>query len=370
MKKEKILICGILPPPIFGHSAMYKILMESRFVKAHNIKFLNMHFWSYGKHKKVTFEKLIKMIKYFFEYLVYIVGFRPKYVLYNMSWDRMPFLKDFLFCATAIIFGRKLVIHDMGQYVKELYDNSGPIFKLLIRWLLRHTTASIVLGEDTKKYYKGLLGENRIFAVPGSVEDSINIGIPSVEKKEKEYLGILYFSYLAQSKGVYTAFKAAEKICSQRKDVKFEFAGPLESDQVEAELDQLKGRYNSQIEYLGYIGDAEKRTTIFRSADLFIFPTHRDVFGLVLLHAMAEGLAIVASFEGTIPEIIGDGINGILFKKGDVNSLANGIIKLLDDADLRKEIGMENRKRFLNFYAPDIYGTNMIKAFEFIGDLK
>lgn len=369
MKKEKILICGILPPPFFGHSAMYKILMESCFVKAHNIRFLNMHFWTYDKHKKVTLEKLVKMIKYFFTYLVYIVGFRPKYVLYNMSWDRMPFLKDFLFCATAILLGRKLVIHDMGQYVRELYDNNGQILKFLIRWLLRHTTASIVLGEDTKKYYKGLMGENRIFAVPGSVEDSINTGIPSVKNKEKEYLEVLYFSYLAQSKGVYTAFKAADKICSQRKDVKFVFGGPLESDQIKIELDQLKVKHNSQIEYLGYIGDAEKRTGIFRSADLFIFPTHRDVFGLVLLHAMAEGLAIVASFEGTIPEIIGDGINGILFKKGDVESLINAINKMLDNADLRNKIGMENRKRFLEYYAPDIYGKNMIKTFESIGAL-
>ena len=81
----------------FGHSAMYKILMESAFVEAFEITFLDMRFWSYEKHKKVTLSKLLKLIKYFFQYVYLILRRRPRYVLYNMSFDKMPFLKDVLF---------------------------------------------------------------------------------------------------------------------------------------------------------------------------------------------------------------------------------------------------------------------------------
>ena len=97
-KKERILICGILPPPFFGHSAMYKILMESPFAGAFDITFLDMKFWSYAQHKKVTIVKLLKLVGYLFRYIFLIITKRPRYVLYNMSFDRMPFLKDFLFC--------------------------------------------------------------------------------------------------------------------------------------------------------------------------------------------------------------------------------------------------------------------------------
>ena len=64
-KKIKILICGILPPPNFGHSIIYKMLMASSFPDAFDTKFLNMQFWTYGTHKKVTIEKLFKMVKYY-----------------------------------------------------------------------------------------------------------------------------------------------------------------------------------------------------------------------------------------------------------------------------------------------------------------
>ena len=95
-KKEKILICGILPPPFFGHSKMYEMLMQSDFVREFDITFLNMRFWTYGKHKKVTGEKIFKLIFYYVKFFVLIIVKRPGYILYNISFDKMPFLKDFL----------------------------------------------------------------------------------------------------------------------------------------------------------------------------------------------------------------------------------------------------------------------------------
>ena len=62
-KKEKILICGILPPPNFGHSMMYKMLMDSKFVDEFDIIFLNMKFWSYKQHKKVTIYKILFAVR-------------------------------------------------------------------------------------------------------------------------------------------------------------------------------------------------------------------------------------------------------------------------------------------------------------------
>src|SRR3989338_247724 len=111
--KDKILICGILPPPFFGHSMMYKMLMESEFVRAHDVVFLNMSFWSYEKHKKITIDKIFKMAQYLARYAWLLIRHRPRYVLFNMSFDKMPFLKDYLFCLTGRIFGARIVLHDM-----------------------------------------------------------------------------------------------------------------------------------------------------------------------------------------------------------------------------------------------------------------
>jgi len=364
-KKQKILICGILPPPLFGHSAMYKILMESSFADAFDITFLDMKFWSYDKHKKVTVIKILKMIKYLIQYTWLIIVKRPRYVLYNISFDKMPLLKDFLFCFIGKIFGCHIVIHDMGQYARELYDSSGRVYQALIRWMMNNTTACILLGEETKSAYDGFIESRRLISVPGSVEDTESIALDgNGRNKSQQEINVLYFSYMTESKGVLTAFNAASKVLSRDKSVRFTFAGPIGSESIQEAYTQLSQQFNSRVKCLGYIEDVSERTRIYRGADIFIFPTLRDVFGLVLLHAMAEGLPIIASVEGNIPEIIKDGENGFLIEKGNDEQLAQRIEELAGDHALRTAMGKANRQRYEEVYSPKVYGKNMINAFE------
>lgn len=368
-QKEKILICGILPPPYFGHSAMYKILMESSFVGAFDITFLDMKFWTYAQHKKISLVKLLKLVKYLGQFIFLIAVKRPRYVLYNMSFDKMPFLKDFLFCFIGKICGRRIVIHDMGQYIRELYQSCGKVHQALIRWLLKNATACIVLGEGTKTVYEGLIEPGRLFAVPGSVEDSREGAVAGSVRDPRRDVNVLYFSYMSQSKGVLTAFQAAEKVLNNNYAIRFIFAGPVESETVQKAYDDFSRRFPTRVRHLGYIGDVDQRTAVYRDADIFIFPTLRDVFGLVLLHAMAEALPVIASREGTIPEIIKDGENGFLVPKGDDQQLAQRILQLAADPRLRADMGAANRQRYLQCYSPRVYGQNMIKAFEGIQQL-
>ena len=66
--KTKVLICGILPPPYFGHSMIYKVLLDSSFPQAFEVTFFNMNFWSYKHHKKVTIVKILKMVQFFVQF--------------------------------------------------------------------------------------------------------------------------------------------------------------------------------------------------------------------------------------------------------------------------------------------------------------
>ena len=98
---------------------LYKMLMASSFSDTFDTKFLNMQFWTYGTHKKVTIEKLFKMARYYFMFVMALVFWRPKYILYNISFYPMPYWKDLLFCSTGILLGCKVILHDHGQYVRS-----------------------------------------------------------------------------------------------------------------------------------------------------------------------------------------------------------------------------------------------------------
>lgn len=355
------MICGILPPPHFGHSVLYKMLMASSFPSAFETKFLNMKFWTYGTHQKVTIEKIFKTVKYYFIFVVTLVFWRPKYFLYNSSFYRMPYWKDFLFCSTGIILGCKLVIHDHGQYVRELDDSLKGLKKTFLRWMLKNMAGSIIMGEKVRQDYAGLADPAKLLVVPGTVEDSKEIVIDS--PKIPGRINVLYFSYMSRLKGVYTAFEAMSFILKERADIMVTFGGPLEDQEVKSRLEELQKKYPEQVRSMGYVEDVDQRTKMFRQADIFIFPTLRDVFGLVLLHAMAEGLPIVASREGTIPEIVEDGTNALLIEKGDAKALADKILLLADDRHLREKMGQTNRRRFEEAYTLEIYGEAMINAF-------
>ena len=374
-KKITILVCGILPPPNFGHSMMYKMLMESSFVEAFDITFLDLKFWSYAKHKRVTIDKLWKMVKYWFQYVFAIFSRRPQYVLFNMSFDKMPFLKDYLFCATGALLGRRVVLHDMGQYLPELHNSSGKLLQFLIRDLLKRTYAIIVMGEKVRTEYAPFFDPKRIVVVPGVVEDTAGIqhgvipapafaGVNSAGIQDN--IEVLYFSYLSVTKGIWTALKAIPLVVQQDPRIRFTFAGPMESPQLQEQMEAFikEKKLTDVVRYVGYVSDVPKRTAYFRNSDIFIFPTHRDVFGLVILHAMAEGVPVVASVEGTIPEILQDGTNGFLFEKGNEAQLAQKILALAADAGLRQKMGQANRRRYLENYTPDVYGRRMIRAFE------
>lgn len=370
-KKDKILICGILPPPNFGHSMMYKMLMDSKFVDEFDIIFLNMKFWSYKQHKKVTIDKLIKLIKYYLQYVFILIFKRPDHVLYNMSFYKMPFLKDFLFCFTANIFRCKFIVHDLGQYLTELYNSSSPFMKKLVRWFVNHIEASIIMGENVRKVYEGFVPQEKLLVVPGSSHDTADLKVEPLSTEKKEgVIRVLYFSYLSVSKGVWTGLEAAKNVIDKNKDIKFTFAGPVESVELENEI---KGyirthKLEENIDVVGYVEGEYERTQYFRDCDIFIFPTHRDVFGIVQLHAMAESKPVIASIEGTIPEIVYDGKTGLLFPKGDHIRLSENILSLANDFDLRKQMGINARQRFLDKYSPEVYGSQMITAIEKISN--
>ena len=78
---------------------------------------------------------------------------------------------------------------------------------------------------------------------------------------------------------------------------------------------------------------------------------------------MAEGVPVIASREGAVPEIVQDGVNGFLIEKGSEDQLAQKILALARDPQLRQKIGSANRERYLDVYSPRQYATKMINTF-------
>lgn len=88
---------------------------------------------------------------------------------------------------------------------------------------------------------------------------------------------------------------------------------------------------------------SQELANIYQAADLFIMASFFEVQSIATLEAMASGLPIVASNFSALPELVKDGVNGFLFKKGDFNDLGEKILKIIENPKLCQKMGEESR---------------------------
>lgn len=96
-----------------------------------------------------------------------------------------------------------------------------------------------------------------------------------------------------------------------------------------------QSEYRDDIHHLDYLSNAEV-ADFYRYADVFVYPSHYEGFGLPVLEAMTLGCPVVCSDNSSLPEVAGDA--AILVDAGDAMQLAEGIGKIVGDRVLRDEL--------------------------------
>jgi glycosyltransferase involved in cell wall biosynthesis len=114
--------------------------------------------------------------------------------------------------------------------------------------------------------------------------------------------------------------------------------GPL---RPELEREAAECGLDRSVRFLGSHADV---TTFYRIADVFVLPSVTEGLSNALLEAMAAGLPVVASDVAGNREVIEDGVNGVLVDWADPGAAAGVVLRLLDDAELRRRVGEAARR--------------------------
>jgi glycosyltransferase involved in cell wall biosynthesis len=107
----------------------------------------------------------------------------------------------------------------------------------------------------------------------------------------------------------------------------------------------------SQVTRLGlqnritFYGSHPNATDIMPALDIVVLATKMETFGLVLIEAMRSGVAVVGSNAGGVPEIIEDGVTGLLFEPGDAYDLAVQLRKYIADRNFRNRVAVAGKTR-------------------------
>lgn len=174
-----------------------------------------------------------------------------------------------------------------------------------------------------------------------------------------EPLTVLFLGRLEKRKGILDLFAAIPRVLEQAPHVRFVIAGSdnSHSDGFQAQhgmnYASWFGRQSPAaahaVEFLGAVSE-ERLNQLYQGCDLFVAPSLYESFGLIYLEAMNYGKAVIGCRAGGIPEVVDDGVNGLLVEPEQPAALAEAIVRLVRSPRLLHEMGLAGRRRLLNHF--------------------
>lgn len=185
-----------------------------------------------------------------------------------------------------------------------------------------------------------------LFAEPFMVDDAYSA------KRRGDF--VLFAGRLESYKGAATLIAAVK---GTNVNVKIAGTGPQEQ-----ELRKLaQGSLN--IEFLGFV-PSRPLWELMRQAQAVVVPSvWYEPFGLVAVEAMAQGTPVIVSDRGGLPEIVEDGVSGLVFKAGNAKSLKKQLDVLLGSPKKREKIGAAGRERAMAISNPQEHLAKILEIY-------
>lgn len=157
---------------------------------------------------------------------------------------------------------------------------------------------------------------------------------------------ILYTGRLQSVKGIMVLLRSVASVARVFPKVQYVLAGARHISISDAALKQTLTEQGGadHVTLLGHVPWRELADW-YRRATIFVMPSYYESFCISCVEAMAFGIPVVATTAGGLPEIVEDGVTGILVPPGDPQALAEAILRLLGDPDLRRRMGEASRER-------------------------
>src|SRR6476660_3660498 len=157
---------------------------------------------------------------------------------------------------------------------------------------------------------------------------------------------ILYVGRIQARKNLPRLVEAYARVRKQGVSAKLVLVGKMEW-QSERLLEKVKELHlENAVIFPGYVA-YDDLPLLYNAAELFVFPSIFEGFGLPVMESMASGVPTITSFGSSLEEVAGDG--ALLVDPSDTASIANAMSRLLGDADLRRELAARGLQRSARF---------------------
>ncbi len=222
-----------------------------------------------------------------------------------------------------------VILHHHAAEFEDFYGKLPASQKKFVKETFMAATVNLVLGDYWRN---GLLGS----LSPGNTQVLYNaVPVPDTMPCNPEADCLLFLGRLGKRKGTYDLLDALKRIDDVLpKHIKCYLCGDVEIEEVKKRVQELG--LEKRVAHVGWIDGVQKEELLSKTA-VNILPSWNEGLPMTILETMARGIPSITTRIAAIPEAVTDGWNGILLQPGDIEVLAEAILRLTSDEELRSK---------------------------------
>jgi glycosyltransferase involved in cell wall biosynthesis len=355
--KKKILVIGQTPPPYYGQAMMTDRLVQANFDSI-QIYHVRMAF-SKSLSSVGNFElgKVFHLCKVVIQALLKRYESKPTILYYMPGGTTItPVVRDILILMVLRLFFKKTVFHFRAAGIAETMEGQPYLLKKLAKWAYRSPDLAIHLSERNPNDGAFVKAKN-IAIIPNGLEDAAAPFLP-IYRPLKKTVNILYVGLIQESKGVMVLLEAARLLKEQNFPVQVTIVGEFGAAPFKEKLISFCAAHSLEsVVHLAGPKKGNDKWRYFLEADIFCFPSffESESFGNVVVEAMMFELPVVASDWRGIPDIVRDNQTGFLSEIRNHRQIAAQLASLIQNPELRLQMGKAGRKVYEETYQIDTF---------------
>lgn len=339
----RFLLVGPLPPPAFGQSLEFRMLCDVLRDRGYDCRVVNIQGNNISSLGRLTLSRSMETLRPLARFTGGLIA-RYCRVYITVSRSRVGFMRDMVMIWTAWLCGSRVIVHVKGGNYDVFYRAQPGPWRLLIRQTLRRTHCIIVLSALLRGMFDfDPVLRGRIVVVPNGLPFPLNGPPQGRHLRQGQPVRILFLSNLIQSKGYFDVLEAVT-ILQKTTTIGLEaiFAGhflssaddpmPISPQQAEMKFHEyvVANGLDRVARYVGVVsGEAKRR--LLESSDFLVLPTHYFTEGqpVSIIEAMAHGCVVISTNYRAIPDMVVNGVTGVLLEPARPDQIANAVRRIV-----------------------------------------
>lgn len=336
-RKTPVLMVGMhLTKTRGGISTLTRDILHSSLTGEYDFIYVASQAEDYGRIRKA-----VLAVTSFLRFTILCIAKRPALVYVHIG-SNASLYRESAFIVLARLLGKSVLSHFHAGDVDDYYPQQPELGKSFIRRAIGMSETVIAVSQASASQLRNIVPTANIAVIPNAVDMTSFVPRPEIAIAESSPVRLLFVGATGKLKGEHDLIEAIALARKSEPNFKSSLIG-FGAEGLRAKCALLG--IAEVIEYLGPVS-VDERISFFQNADIFVLPTYAEAMPVSVIEAMASGLAIITTPVGGIPELIEDGVDGFLVEPGDVKALAERIVYLVRNPEVRRKTGRNANRKF------------------------